>query len=63
MYINFYNSYFRFLKNNDNTTMLHRWCNNTSPIYKNTCNWEKKLENAQLDNCYSGLYNQKTNKY
>ena len=32
---------------------LHRWCNSTSERYKNSCNWEKKLENAMMDNCYS----------
>lgn len=30
---------------------LHRWCNHTSNRYKNSCNWEKKLENAVQDNC------------
>ena len=40
-------------KNNDNMTSLHRWCINTSPKYKDTCNWEKKLDNAGRDNCYS----------
>ena len=34
---------------------LHRWCNNTSPRYKDTCNWEKKLEIASRDNCYTDL--------
>ena len=37
----------------DNMTNLHRWCNTTSPKYKNTCDWEKKLDNAGRDNCYS----------
>lgn len=32
---------------------LHRWCNTTSPIYKDICDWEKKTENAGRDNCYS----------
>ena len=34
---------------------LHRWCNNTSPRYRDTCNWEKKLEIASRDNCYTDL--------
>ena len=40
----------------DNMTNLHRWCNTTSPKYKNTCDWEKKLDNAGRDNCYSKYY-------
>ncbi len=31
---------------------LHRWCNRVSDIYRNTCNLEKKLDNANRDNCY-----------
>ncbi len=31
---------------------LHRWCNSVSQRYRNTCNWEKKLDNANRDNCY-----------
>lgn len=42
-----------FDSNYNNMTDLHRWCNTTSPKYKNTCNWEKKLDNAGRDNCYS----------
>ena len=42
-----------FENNNDNMTDLHRWCITTSPKYKNTCNWEKKLDNAGRDNCFS----------
>ena len=38
---------------NDNLTDLHRWCNTTSPRYKDTCDWEKKLDFAGRDNCYS----------
>ena len=34
-----------------NLPNLHRWCNNTSNRYKNTCNWEKKLTLAGQDNC------------
>ena len=48
-----------FMKNNENTTLLHRWCNTTSPIYKNICNWERKLDIAQLDNCYIGISGKK----
>lgn len=36
---------------------LHRWCNTTSNRYKNICNWEKKLDNAQNDNCYTNYIN------
>ena len=58
--INFYekfnNIYKNLMKNRDNATLLHRWCNTTSPVYKNTCNWEKKLEIAQLDNCYTNSF-------
>ena len=63
--INFYlkiNDIFKnFMKNNENNTLLHRWCNNTSPIYKDKCNWEKKLELAQLDNCYTNNFLKKNN--
>lgn len=43
------------LFNNDyeSMTKLHRWCNTTSPKYKNSCDWIKKLDNAGRDNCYS----------
>ena len=44
-----------FENNNDNMTDLHRWCITTSPKYKNTCNWEKKLDNASRDNCYTNV--------
>mgnify|MGYP001193329780 CR=1 FL=1 len=45
-----------FENNYDNMTQLHRWCNTTSPKYKDTCDWEKKLDNAGRDNCYSKYY-------
>ena len=45
-----------FANDYDNMTDLHRWCNTTSPKYKNTCHWEKKLDNAGRDNCYSKYY-------
>ena len=51
--------YMIFMKNSENTTLLHRWCNTESPIYKNTCNWERKLDIAQLDNCYIGISTKK----
>ena len=41
---------------------LHRWCNNTSPRYKDTCDWEKKLEIASRDNCYTD-YNKNFKNY
>jgi len=50
-FINFIN----YLNNIDNVTKLHRWCNNTSPIYKYTCDWEKKNDNANRDNCYTNI--------
>lgn len=34
---------------------LHRWCNTTSPIYKDKCDWEKKIDNANRDNCYTNI--------
>lgn len=34
----------------DNTTNLHRWCHKQSEKYKNKCNWEIKLDNANTDN-------------
>ena len=40
----------------DNMTNLDQWCNTTSPKYKNTCHWEKKLDNAGRDNYYSKYY-------
>tara|TARA_Y100000816_G_scaffold148324_1_gene105301 strand:+ start:565 stop:840 length:276 start_codon:yes stop_codon:yes gene_type:complete len=47
----------KLLKNdNDSMTKLHRWCNTTSPKYKDNCDWEKKLENANRDNCYTKFY-------
>ena len=55
-YIKFYNIYINFMKSSENRTLLHRWCNNTSPIYKDTCNWEKKFDIAQKDNCYTNNF-------
>lgn len=43
-YIN-YNSYSDLPK-------LHRWCNNTSPVYKDKCDWEKKMNQANIDNSF-----------
>lgn len=40
----------------DKMTDLHRWCNKTSPKYKDSCDWEKKLDNAGRDNCCSKYY-------
>ena len=45
----------KILKPNDNLTDLHRWCNTTSPKYKHTCDWEKKIDFAGRDNCYSSV--------
>lgn len=39
----------------NNMTDLHRWCIITSPKYKNTCNWKKKLDNAGKDNCFTNF--------
>jgi hypothetical protein len=39
-----------FINNYDNTTNLHRWCHNHSEKYKDTCNWETKLDYANKDN-------------
>ena len=39
----------------NNLPKLHRWCNTTSPIYKDSCNLEKKIDNANRDNCYSNI--------
>ena len=39
----------------DTLPKLHRWCNKTSPIYKNICNLEKKIDNANRDNCYTNI--------
>ena len=44
---------------NSHLPKLHRWCNTTSNRYKNICNWEKKLDNAQNDNCYTSFINNK----
>ena len=43
-YIN-YNPY-------SNLPKLHRWCNTTSPIYKDKCDWEKKMNQANIDNSF-----------
>ncbi len=48
--LNIYNKIFNI--NNNNFTKLHRWCTIVSPIYKNTCNWEKKMDLAAKDNCF-----------
>lgn len=46
-------NFIKFLSNNqDDFTKLHRWCTIVSPIYKNSCNWEKKMDMASMDNCY-----------
>lgn len=42
-----------FFNNNNNITKLHRWCTIVSPVYNKTCNWEKKMEFAQKDNCFN----------
>ena len=34
----------------DNTTNLHRWCHKQSDKYRDSCNWETKLDNANRDN-------------
>lgn len=34
----------------DTTTNLHRWCHKHSEKYKDTCNWETKLDYANKDN-------------
>ena len=47
--IKIYNKLFNL---NNNFTKLHRWCTVVSPIYKNTCNWEKKMDLAAKDNCF-----------
>lgn len=44
-----------FNSNNEQLTDLHRWCNTTSPKYKNICNWEKKIDLAGRDNCYTNI--------
>ena len=41
--------------NDKELTDLHRWCNTTSPKYKNICNWEKKIDLAGRDNCYTNI--------
>jgi len=51
--IKYYNNKYLLLDDTAKLTLLHRWCNTTSPKYKNICNWEKKLDNAQIDNCYT----------
>lgn len=58
-----YNSLFKniiklFSNNQDDFTKLHRWCTIVSPIYKDSCNWEKKMDMASKDNCYQN-HNQK----
>ena len=51
---NLFNSINRVFKTNyDDMTNLHRWCNTTSPKYKYSCDWKKKLDNAGRDNCCS----------
>jgi hypothetical protein len=37
---------------NSHLPKLHRWCNTTSPIYKNKCDWEKKTNQANIDNSF-----------
>ena len=59
-YVKFYNIFKNIIKSKENTTLLHRWCNTTSPVYKNTCNWERKLEIAQSDNCYTNNFLKKS---
>jgi len=38
-----------------NLPNLHRWCNTASYRYKNSCDWEKKIDNANRDNCYTNI--------
>lgn len=44
-----------FSNNNQQLPDLHRWCNTTSPKYKYKCNWEKKIDNAGRDNCFTNI--------
>jgi hypothetical protein len=44
-----------YFYNYNSLPKLHRWCNTTSPIYKDSCNWEKKIDNANRDNCYTNI--------
>jgi len=44
-----------YFNNYNSLPKLHRWCNTTSPIYKDLCNWEKKIDNANRDNCYTNI--------
>jgi hypothetical protein len=44
-----------YFNNYNSLPKLHRWCNTTSPIYKDSCNWEKKIDNANRDNCYTNI--------
>ena len=37
---------------NKDLPKLHRWCNNTSPVYKDKCNWENKMTQANIDNSF-----------
>jgi hypothetical protein len=34
----------------ENPTNLHRWCHKQSDKYRDSCNWETKLDNANIDN-------------
>ena len=34
----------------EKTTDLHRWCHKKSDKYQKTCNWQKKLDDANKDN-------------
>ena len=52
-YLTYKKSFLSLFIQNNNITKLHRWCTVVSPIYNKTCNWEKKMELAQKDNCFN----------
>ena len=43
-------------------TALHRWCVATSDVYKNSCNWEHKVDAAMRDNTVDSKPIPKTTK-
>lgn len=53
IFFNNLNNLYKYIFTNDyNLPKLHRWCVKTSNIYKKSCNWEKKNENANIDNSF-----------
>jgi hypothetical protein len=51
-----------FLREASMHTRLGRWCHVTAPLYRNTCDWERKVDLANSDNGNSGSTVERDNR-